>query len=243
MALLDPVLVDGLIVINTIDGPIAIDPATGKDKWRLNIQWGYFVFSPLSEKRLCVWKPDEIFMIDTDTGKTLWQSTADSSVSAGRTLPSPAVATSDIICQLRGSHKNPRDWSLFSLDAASGNIRWKTNLGDFHGARAHARSSPAKWFTACSMKPSLPLTSPPARKSGKPPPNPSTRPPAPCRPTPRRCFFPSSAEAFWRSTPKPESQMARRIIGAVAKEYGTIAGAVVSGDSIYVSRNEFTDKE
>ena len=82
MALLDPVLADGLIVFNTTDGPVSVEPATGKTRWRLNVQWGYFIMSTLGDHRLCVWKPDEIYVIDTESGKTLWQIAADNSVSA-----------------------------------------------------------------------------------------------------------------------------------------------------------------
>ncbi|HWE03355.1 MAG TPA: PQQ-binding-like beta-propeller repeat protein [Tepidisphaeraceae bacterium] len=136
MALTDPAPADGLVTFNSVDGPIAMDPATGKTRWRLNVQWGYFICSALSDHRLCVWKPDEIYVIDTESGKTLWQSAADSSVSAPGALPSPAVAAGEVICQLRGSRTDPRDWSIFNLDAGSGKTLWKTNLGDHLGAAA-----------------------------------------------------------------------------------------------------------
>jgi outer membrane protein assembly factor BamB len=93
------------------------------------VQWGYFVFSPLSEGRLCVWKPDEIFVVETEKGKTLWQSAADQSVSAPGALPTPAVAAGELICQLRGTPKDAHDWSLVSRDVGSGRSIWKTPLG------------------------------------------------------------------------------------------------------------------
>lgn len=135
-AVTDPVLTDGAIVFNSFDGLTAIEQQTGKLRWRLDIQWGYFVLSPLTDRRLCVWKPDEIYMVDTERGKTLWHSFADEKNTAPGALPSPAVGDRDTLFQLRGSKRDAQDWSLHALDAASGNTLWKTPLAIHDGAAA-----------------------------------------------------------------------------------------------------------
>ena len=132
LAITEPALVDGAVVFNSIDGPIAIEQATGKLRWKLAVQWGYFVFSPLTDRRLCVWKTDEIYVIDTERGKTLWQSTADIHTTAARSRFHPrrwGSRRSDLPIA-RGAPKDARDWSLHAMEADSGRVLWKTNLGD-----------------------------------------------------------------------------------------------------------------
>ena len=112
-------LVDGTAIINTFDGPVALDQTTGVPRWQLEVKWERFTYSPLPDKRLCVWKPDEIFVVATDSGKTLWHKAADQSSSAPGALPTAAVAGGDLICQLRGSPANAEEWSLYGLVGSS----------------------------------------------------------------------------------------------------------------------------
>lgn len=127
---LNPVLADGLVIFNSFDGPVAIEQETGQLRWQMKVQWGYFVISPMSDKRVCVWKPDEIFVVDTPSGKTTWHTSADMTQTAPGALPSPAAGMHDMICQLRGTERNAESWSLHALDAASGRPLWRAALGD-----------------------------------------------------------------------------------------------------------------
>jgi outer membrane protein assembly factor BamB len=127
--LFDITLVDGAAIINTRDGPVAIDQSTGVTRWQLDVKWTQFFFSPLPDKRMCVWKTDEIFVIATGSGKPLWQKGADHAGSAPGAIPSPAVATGESIYQLRGSSTDAGEWSLHKLDAGSGRRIWVKPLG------------------------------------------------------------------------------------------------------------------
>jgi serine/threonine-protein kinase len=130
----DPVLADDLIVFNAFDGPVAIEQSTGQLRWRLKVQWGYFVFSALPDGKLCVWKPDETWVVDTRSGKTLWQSPAEAGMAAPGTLPTPAVGMGNMICQMRGSQRDARDRTLHVFDAGSGHLFWKAALGEHEEA-------------------------------------------------------------------------------------------------------------
>jgi len=138
----NPVLADDLIVFNRFDGPVGLDQATGKQRWRLEMQWSYFVFCPLPEGRLCVWKPDEIFVVDTASGKTLWQNSDNQTPGAPGALPSPAVAAGNLVCQLRCSRTDAEDWSLHALDAPGGHLQWKSSLGAHRASGVRTLISP-----------------------------------------------------------------------------------------------------
>ena len=142
--------VDTVALLNSFDGPVALDLASGKPRWRLDVQWGYFVFSKMAPGRVCIWKPDEIFVVETERGKTLWQSTADITMTAPGAVPSPAVCdVQDVICQLRGDRKDSRQWSLHSLEGASGNEIWRADIGQ--GAGGAARTAVVGLAAYCTL--------------------------------------------------------------------------------------------
>ena len=131
----DPVLADdGIVIINSADGPIALEQSTGTIRWRLNVRWGYFIVSPLRDHRVCIWKPDEIFVVDTRRGIELWEAAMDQSSAAPGAIPSPAFGQDDAIAQMRGSPRDARDWSIHCLDAANGRAAWVAAIGDHGGS-------------------------------------------------------------------------------------------------------------
>ncbi len=133
----DLLIDDAAVIFNSLDGPVAVEGATGEIRWRLNIQWGYFVFSHLIGRRVCVWKPDEIFVVETERGKTLWQSAAELRLTAPGAIPSPARSDGkDVLFQLRGDPGNANHWSLHALDAGSGKSLWTADLGEHQSVSA-----------------------------------------------------------------------------------------------------------
>ena len=131
-----PAVSEGVVYVGSKDGFLyAVDARTGEEKWRF--QTGDWVYSSpaVSDGMVFVGSRDRnLYAVDTATGQERWRfQTSDISqgyVHADEPVgvflgvySSPAVAAGAVYF---GAH----DGNLYSLDATSGQERWRLELGD-----------------------------------------------------------------------------------------------------------------
>lgn len=112
-----PVLVNGNLIVGTIDGKIkALDKNTGKQKWQKDIG-GISVGMPIVENDIIYTGSSEAFVaIDGRDGTILWKNGLPSSY----TQAQPLIHGDKIIFGAWDTH-------LYCLDKSTGNLIWKWN--------------------------------------------------------------------------------------------------------------------
>jgi outer membrane protein assembly factor BamB len=131
-----PAVSDGVVYVGSEDGHIyAVDAATGAEKWRFKTGDKVYSSPAISDGVVFVGSRDRhLYAIDVATGRERWRfQTSDIS---------PGYVQGDLhLTRLLGVYSSPavaggavyfgaHDGNLYSLDATSGQERWRLELGD-----------------------------------------------------------------------------------------------------------------
>ncbi|HVT39302.1 MAG TPA: PQQ-binding-like beta-propeller repeat protein [Gemmatimonadaceae bacterium] len=120
-------IADGVAFVGSRDGGVyAIDLATGVGRWRVSHRGSWILGSPAAAAgRVYDGSSDGHFVqaVDVASGRELWRQSTDASVIASPLLVGDALIVATML-------KRGGQGDLLALDAGTGAIRWRLQLGD-----------------------------------------------------------------------------------------------------------------
>jgi len=115
-----PIIAENTVFMGDPDGRFfAIDVATGKEKWRLELETGFVASAAYIDKRIYIGDRDGVLRaLDAKTGKEAWKFKAEMQIDA-----SPNAHGDNLLV-------TSEDGNLYCVKRASGELLWKYETGD-----------------------------------------------------------------------------------------------------------------
>ncbi|GBQ59458.1 PQQ-like beta-propeller repeat protein [Komagataeibacter swingsii] len=121
---------DTLYVVDGIGQALALDAATGKLKWRVNVQTPGRSAPTVANGRLFLGTIDEhLYCLDAENGNVLWTYAATAADTVIYGQPAPAVAGGVVLAGFGSG-------DLVALRAEGGEVVWADTLGSTNGQQA-----------------------------------------------------------------------------------------------------------
>ncbi|PYD79837.1 PQQ-binding-like beta-propeller repeat protein [Komagataeibacter sucrofermentans] len=119
-----------LYIVDGIGQALAVDAATGKLKWRVNIQAPGRSAPTIADGRLFLGTIDEhLYCLDAENGNVLWTYAATAADTVIYGQPAPAVADGVVLAGFGSG-------DLVALRAEGGEVVWADTLGSTNGQQA-----------------------------------------------------------------------------------------------------------
>lgn len=115
-----PIIADNTVFIGDPDGRLfAIDAATGKEKWRLELETGFVASAAYIDKVIYIGDYDGLLRaLEATTGKEIWTFKAEMQIDA-----SPTAYHDNLLV-------TSEDGTLYCVKRANGELIWKYETGD-----------------------------------------------------------------------------------------------------------------